>query len=1255
MGRIRNALARLLGGATPVVSTPATPLWPALPAAPKAGPIISDAALGEATATFGAPRSAWVMPETPPFAAGAAKMALDYAPSTSNIYSWAAQGQFSEGIGFLGYAYLAELSQRPEYRRVSEIFAAEATRKWIKLSGNPDRIDKIEEAMKRLDVRAVVRRVVELDGFFGRGQIFIDLGDDMMDAELSKPLVKEAKIKPGSIKALRIIEPFWSYPGRYDSVNPMDGDFYEPRFWQIMSAQVDASRLLTIVGREMPDMLKPAYSFGGLALSQMIKPYVDNWLRTRQSVSDLLHSFSTMVLATDMSTILAAGSAKGLLSRLMLFNQTRDNRGVMAINKETEELSNVSTPLGTLDKLQAQAQEQIASVAGIPLVILLGVTPSGLNASSDGEVRSFYANVKSYQERTLRAPMHTLLDLIQLDIDGKIDPEIGFEFHDLWEMSETDKAQIRKTNADIDSIYVGVGVVDNQEVRDRITQDEESPYFGATLTGNDDLNAPPPTPEELAAAKVPPGGDPNNDPDPGKGKPKPAAKDSAPLELPAVWLALDDQHWITVHPHGDDHGQPVLIEGSSGGGYTIIGGAGGKLNGTTVNPGSMSGALKDKGGHKTHEEATHAARVASNHAIDKGTSEAHEAAAHAHAVAKEHARVAGEHDKAGEHGKSFAEHKRIATNLADKEKGPRAKEADEASKRAEQEGTAQAHWNAAAAHEEAAQEAARNLTGASPRESDKTARAEHKAKAAEHVREAEKLEAKGPKESPGDKAERLSTEADKLGTPEAHEEAAAALSEAAVAALVDRNSAIAGAYANGAAKHFEAAKLARMTPYDRAAAEADKATKRAESVNSAEAHEAAYAAHRKAAEEATGPDAAKLEGKHLVAAEEHKFQATKQKAPAIGAEADRLSAVAKKEKTLEAHTAAMKAHIEALNAIKAAGITDGTYRVHYNAYLDHRKKVEALQKKERAGTRVGERFTPEGKAELAQRDKAYANKSADEIRTELYDRFGLHLRDNDGVASNAYTDAYTKHYSNQSTMTDAERAASEANVNELREVARRATVGNVRSLSRHNLTATSGTEKKNAEASRRAIGHTVAALEHLESQGFKIKEVLSRHNIAYVPATVGKYSGLAWQRGGVGHFSLHPEHITEEKLAGYSHNDAVRKEKGMPKWTVGNENPANIPIHTAIHELAHAVGMHQGVGSPERLQAILRNMVPNPTERRNWIETNISEYGASNAHETDAELASLVAGPGYVRGTMPKELEDHVDRLFGRVASPAAA
>lgn len=528
MGRLRDAWAVFMGSASLI-----TPPEPTSPEAPK--PMkISEAALAEANMSYGAPLNPWKLPDPPPHAKNA-KLAMDSMAATqiaNDVYAWASAGAFGEGLGFLGYPYLAELSQRPEYRHVVETWAAEATRKWIKLTGDPERVALIEDELEKFDVRALFRKASEVDGFFGRSQIFIDLGDNVNSDELGKPLIVNAKIGKDKVKALRVIEPFWSYPGDYESTNPLAAGFYKPRTWFVMTSTVHHTRMLTMVGREMPDMLKPAYSFGGLAMSQMIKPYVDNWLRTRQSVSDLLHSFSTMVLATDMQVVLAGGGADDLIRRAQLFNQTRDNRGLMTINKESEELTSVATPLGSVDKLQAQAQEQIASISGIPLVVLLGVTPSGLNASSDGEIQVFYDRIKAYQERIFRSPLATIIELLQLNMDGKNDGDIGFEFVDLWEAPDAEKAVARASDGDTDVKYVGAGIVDAEEVRDRIVKDKNSPYFGA------ELKAGAPDPPSLdgdedgdGEADLPDDPKPDDDDKPGGGGKPPKPKAAADAEF----------------------------------------------------------------------------------------------------------------------------------------------------------------------------------------------------------------------------------------------------------------------------------------------------------------------------------------------------------------------------------------------------------------------------------------------------------------------------------------------------------------------------------------------------------------------------------------------------------------------------------------------------------------------------------------------------------------------------------------------------
>ncbi len=395
---------------------------------------------------------------------------------------------------FPGYPYLADLSQRPEYRKMTGTIADEMVRKWVELKtvGDDDKADKIEAlnaAIERYKVRQVFREAAEHDGYFGRGQIYLDVKtpsgalatDD--PAELEMPLFLDpAKIKKGSLIGLRAVEAVWTYPGVYQSTDPLKPDYYRPSQWFVMGKTVHTSRLLMFISRPLPDMLKAAYNFGGLSLSQLAEPYVNNWLRTRNSVGDLVHSFSLSILKTNMQAALSGAADPSLFMRADLFNQTRDNRGLMMLDKDSEDIAQINTPLSGVHELQAQAQEQMASVSSIPLVKLLGITPSGLNASSDGEIRVFYDFISSQQESLFRDPLKKVLDVIQLSEFGEIDPDITFDFIPLYQMNEGELAQIRKTDADSDAVYVQNGILSPEEIRQRLANDPDSPYHSLDLS-----------------------------------------------------------------------------------------------------------------------------------------------------------------------------------------------------------------------------------------------------------------------------------------------------------------------------------------------------------------------------------------------------------------------------------------------------------------------------------------------------------------------------------------------------------------------------------------------------------------------------------------------------------------------------------------------------------------------------------------------------------------------------------------------------
>jgi phage-related protein (TIGR01555 family) len=230
-------------------------------------------------------------------------------------------------------------------------------------------------------------------------------------------------------------------------------------------------------------MLKPAFNFAGMSLSQLAQPYVDNWLRTRQSVSDLIANFSITALATAMDQVLQDGDdGADVFARAKLFTLTRDNQNLMLLDKEREELVQLNTPLSGLHELQAQSQEHMCSVSRIPAIVLTGISPSGLNATSDGEIRVFNDWIAAGQMAYWYELIEIISRVAQLSLFGEIDPNIKVTFEPLYQMTEKELAEIREINSRIDTAYMDHGVLDADEVRQRLADDPDSGYNALDMT-----------------------------------------------------------------------------------------------------------------------------------------------------------------------------------------------------------------------------------------------------------------------------------------------------------------------------------------------------------------------------------------------------------------------------------------------------------------------------------------------------------------------------------------------------------------------------------------------------------------------------------------------------------------------------------------------------------------------------------------------------------------------------------------------------
>jgi phage-related protein (TIGR01555 family) len=391
-----------------------------------------------------------------------ARMAMDQALEDAGFYSLLQHGMdmgvYGGMANFMGYAALQNIAQNGLIRACIETVADDMTRNWIELAreneekqdndknGEDDTIEKIQAEIERLELRKVMHQACALTGYYGGCLIYLDTGarGPMLKAPLNlDPMFSREAKERGFLRAVRCVDPINIFPGTYNAIDPLADDYYRPKTWWVMGTEVHASRLIRVVANEAPLIFKPSYNFLGIPQAQILWDYVLHFQQNRDAANRLLNKFSMLVFKTALGDILEGyGGLDQLDSRMQMLARTQTNDGVFAIDREAEDVVKVETPLSGVTDIVKQSLEQLAAMNRTPAVKLLGISPSGFNATGESDLRNYYDHVLSQQEKILRHAIKDILDVMQISLFGEVDSSIAFTFKPL---SEDDKNAVAMT------------------------------------------------------------------------------------------------------------------------------------------------------------------------------------------------------------------------------------------------------------------------------------------------------------------------------------------------------------------------------------------------------------------------------------------------------------------------------------------------------------------------------------------------------------------------------------------------------------------------------------------------------------------------------------------------------------------------------------------------------------------------------------------------------------------------------------------
>ncbi|MCG8433478.1 MAG: DUF1073 domain-containing protein [Gammaproteobacteria bacterium] len=335
-----------------------------------------------------------------------------------------------------------------------------------------------ERMLQRLEKLEAQRHCFEAKVWarvFGGGLMFLAV-DDGHGGDLTKPL------NMSGIKSFDFIKVFDRWDVHIEEVEDdiSKKEFGDPRIYRLQSTSENGQ----ITTPSIPIHASRFIRFDGVLTSRQRRARNSGWadsiyVRLEEPLADFgisWHGVANIIQDFAQGVFKMKGLARAIggdkdklvLSRLTTMDICRSSTRFIPIDSDSEEFVRQQTPVSGLPELMDRTSLRLASAARTPVTLLMGMSPAGLQATGDSDIRFFYDQISAAQEMEIRPQLERLITIVFNSKDGPtagIEPENwSFEFNPLWQLSDKEQAQVRKLQMETDTGYTKERVLSADEV-----------------------------------------------------------------------------------------------------------------------------------------------------------------------------------------------------------------------------------------------------------------------------------------------------------------------------------------------------------------------------------------------------------------------------------------------------------------------------------------------------------------------------------------------------------------------------------------------------------------------------------------------------------------------------------------------------------------------------------------------------------------------------------------------------------------------
>ena len=359
-------------------------------------------------------------------------------------------------------------------RKIVDLPAEEMTREWYRVEGDPQGA-VMANLQQELNVKEVLTDAERWSRLYGGALVVVGANDG---GDLEDPL-NEASVR--ELLFLRVYDRNQVTREPIEEINVTDlagldsRDPLEPEWYRVTpygtghSFRVHRSRVWRFQGAKLPERERQRNDGWGLSELEGCYEALRDWNTVHNATANVVVDFIQSVLSVKgLSDMIAGGEEEVVSKRLDILDLSRSVLNTMLIDADGEQYTKHASSVAGLADLTDRHTQRLAAITNMPVTKLAGISPGGMNATGESDIRQWYDELKGQQEDKHVPFLQWLVDLsagaTRGPLAGTSPGELRVKANALWQRTDEEEAELRKKVAETDEIYLRNAVVDASEI-----------------------------------------------------------------------------------------------------------------------------------------------------------------------------------------------------------------------------------------------------------------------------------------------------------------------------------------------------------------------------------------------------------------------------------------------------------------------------------------------------------------------------------------------------------------------------------------------------------------------------------------------------------------------------------------------------------------------------------------------------------------------------------------------------------------------